>query len=434
MRSARVAAAAVLAMVVGLLTSVGTQMAVPEVAHAAGPGGTIVFVKDHDVWLVRPDGTGMRRVTRDGTSSTPYRSPSMSDAGVIAVGLGDEIVQLRQNGTVVRRFDPQPLKNSAGQNIDGPPMTVAISPDGSRIAYAFTAYTCPAGLGCGVRTASGVTASSRATAPTAVSSFRNPSWVTNKRLMLHGGYQFQVMLHELGQSPVHWFDDEDVVPEDVVGEDLDDAAVSRDGSRLAVLRGYGDETRLFLAAVNGNVRTGAPGAVPHPTYQCATNEDANLASPSWGPDNRSVVAAETGGLTVITEGSTCESNVHRSIAPGGSQPHWSPAGLQSGTKPSPTPPPATKKKLVLKQRPVIKGVPRVGRKVRATTGRWSTKPRAIAFRWFRGNAPIKGKVGARKVYRVRPADRGRKLSVRVSVKTPQHRLTRVRSKAVRVRR
>ncbi len=429
MRSVRVAAIAVLAMVAGLTTSVGAQVAAPETAHAAGPGGTIVFIKNHDVWLVRPDGTGMRRVTTNGTASTPYRSPSMSDAGIIAVGLGNEIVQLRQNGAVVRRLDPKPLTNSAGQSMDGLPMSVAISPNGSRIAYSFTAYTCPVGLGCGVRTASGVTGSAKATTPTMTSTFRNPSWVTNTRLLLHGGSGFQMMLHELGQSPVHWFEDEDAIPPGTAGEDLDDAAVSRDGSRLAVLRGYEAETRLFLATVNGNVRTGAPGALPAPDYECTTNADGALASPSWGPDNRSVVAAETGGLTVITMGDNCATNTNRSIAPGGSQPHWSPAALQPATKPAP----AKKKKLVLKRRPVIKGVPRVGRKVRVTPGRWAPKPRKVAFRWFRGKKPIKKKAGARRVYRVRPADRGRKLWVRVSVKTPKHRITRVRTKAVRVR-
>lgn len=433
MRTRRLAGAAVLALVASLTVLVGGEVAAPTSAHAATPGGTIVFIKDHDVWLTRPDGTGMRRVTRDGTSSTPYRSPSMSDAGVIAVGYGEEIVQLRQDGTVVRRMDAPALRNSAGQTVDGPPMTVAISPDGSRIAYSFTTYTCPIGLGCGVRTASGVTSAARATAPTAVSSFRNPSWVTNKRLMLHGGYQFQMMLQDLGSSPVHWFDDEEAIPADVQSEDLDDAAVSRDGKRLAVLRGYGDDTRLFLATVNGNVRTGAPASLPVPTYACTTNADPELASPSWGPDNRSVVAAETGGLTVITMAGSCETNINRSIAKGGSQPHWSPAGLRSGTKPSPTPPPGVKK-LVLKRRPVITGVPRVGRTLRVTPGRWTPKPRAIGYRWFRGKAPIKGKAGARKAYRVRPADRGRRLSVRVSVKAPKRQVTRVRTKAVRVRR
>jgi hypothetical protein len=44
---------------------------------------SLVFIKDHDVWLSQPDGSGQYRVTTDGTADNPYASPSQADDGTI---------------------------------------------------------------------------------------------------------------------------------------------------------------------------------------------------------------------------------------------------------------------------------------------------------------------------------------------------------------
>lgn len=71
---------------------------------------------------------------------------------------------MTQNGTVLNTIDPPALTNSVGHPVDGPPVDVAISSDGSRIAYTFVGYECPTGASCGARSATGYTAADHYTA------------------------------------------------------------------------------------------------------------------------------------------------------------------------------------------------------------------------------------------------------------------------------
>jgi hypothetical protein len=83
------------------------------------------------------DGGSQYQVTLDGTSEHPYRSPSQADDGTIAAGHGTEILRMKQNGTVLDRLDPPMLMNSVSHPMDGTPVDVAISPDGTKVAYSF---------------------------------------------------------------------------------------------------------------------------------------------------------------------------------------------------------------------------------------------------------------------------------------------------------
>jgi len=60
----------------------------------------------------------------------------------------------------------------------------------------------------------------------------------------------------------------------------------------------------------------------------------------------------------------------------------------------------------------IKGKPAVGRKLRAVVPRLSAPAQAWTYQWLRGGKPIKG--ATKKAYKIRKADRGRKLTVRVT--------------------
>ena len=100
-------------------------------------------------------------MTTDGTAEHPYRSPSQADDGTIAVGYGDEILRMRQNGSVLNRLDPPALINSVSHPMDGVPVDVAISPDGTKVAYTFYGYECPVGASCGARTTTGIIPSDR---------------------------------------------------------------------------------------------------------------------------------------------------------------------------------------------------------------------------------------------------------------------------------
>ena len=113
------------------MLAAGLALAVLPTAAAAD---SIVFVKDANVWLASGDGSKLHQVTTGGTAADPYRVPVQADDGTIAAAHGQAIVRLRQNGDVIGSIDPDPLTNSVGQPVDGPPVNLAISPDGSRIA------------------------------------------------------------------------------------------------------------------------------------------------------------------------------------------------------------------------------------------------------------------------------------------------------------
>ena len=431
MKTHRLATAAMASvMIAGTLTA-GLAAASPAGADTALPG-SIVLLKDYNIWLVRPDGTGLVQVTKDGTYASQYYSPSMADDGTIAAGKGANIVRLKQNGNVLNTMDPPPLTNSAGQPQDGTPSNVAISPDGTKIAWSTASYTCPVGTDCTARPVTGVTSSTALTPPTTTSYYGDPSWVTNNRLMVHGGYLSQMMLQDVGGAAEHWFDDKDYASSST---DLGDGWVSRDGRVLVAKRGYGSATRIFTFKVTGDPRTGAPSTLPTPSPDCATNEDAKLSSPTLAPDASGFAVADSAGISVIRLAATCDGNTSAAIVPGGSMPFWSPAAISpdAGTNPQPTPvpPPApTKFSVVTKSK--VQGKLAVGKTLRAKVGTWTPTPTSIKFSWMRNGKAIRK--ATKKAYNLTRADRGKRIALKITVRGQGLPAAKTVVKAGRVRR
>ena len=88
--------------------------------------GSIVFIKDSNVWIANDDGTGQRQVTGDGTADDAYSAPSQADDGTI-VALKDnyKIHRMRQNGEPLN----EPFTPPAGRATE-----LALAPDGAKIA------------------------------------------------------------------------------------------------------------------------------------------------------------------------------------------------------------------------------------------------------------------------------------------------------------
>ncbi|HEX8744154.1 MAG TPA: hypothetical protein VF712_13575 [Thermoleophilaceae bacterium] len=312
----------------------------------AGPAAadSIVYVKDHDVWVASPDGSRQHQVTTDGEPGWRYGSPSQADDGTIVASKGTDIVRLRQNGEVLSSFDPPATTDSAGQPIDGIPLDVAVSPDGSRIAYSYVHTNCPPGVSCGTRYVTMYSHADRATDPEEFGKLyrNNPSWVSNDRILVFGGYQQQVNVDDFGggrASDVHWFDDEDVFGQES-STDLGDGEVSPQGDRLAILRGYGEELQLAFYAVTGDVKGAIP---PAPQPACTTGAEPTLNDPTWSPDGRTIAFEHEEGIETLplpnvgpNDCSGAESG--RVVLPGGSEPDWGPADVNPGQKP---PPPCT---------------------------------------------------------------------------------------------
>jgi Tol biopolymer transport system component len=81
---------------------VGSTLAATPVAHAAFPGrnGRIAFAREGNIWTIRPDGSGLRRVTRNGAADS---DPAWSSNGrwiafTRLVGDVQWIYRIRPNG------------------------------------------------------------------------------------------------------------------------------------------------------------------------------------------------------------------------------------------------------------------------------------------------------------------------------------------------
>lgn len=307
----------------GLLAA-GCAAAALALSPAVASADSILYVKAGNVWLASGDGGNQYQVTTDGTAEQPYRSPSQAGDGTIAVGKGTEILRMKQNGKVLNRLDPPMLVNSVSHPQDGVPVDVAISPDGTKVAYTFYGYECPVGASCGARTVTGIIPSDRAatTAEYGQSSFHSPSWVTDTRILNSGGYGSHINIQDLGTEPFNWLTDQET--------DLGDAEVTRAGDKLAAVRGYDAKTHIVWYRINGNVQSG--GKPDSPEAICATGEQAGFDQPTWGPDGNQLAWSEPDGIWVSRDAAGCESSQPVLLLPGGSEADWGPADVNPGPR------------------------------------------------------------------------------------------------------
>lgn len=77
-------------------------------------------------------------------------------------------------------------------------------------------------------------------------------------------------------------------------------------------------------------------------------------------------------------------------------------------------------------RPRIKGTPEVGRRLRATAGSWGPVPVRLSYQWYRAGKVLAG--ATRATYVVRRADRGKRITVKVTGRKPGYTTTVLTSK------
>ena len=332
-------AAALIAATLGLLC-----------AAAPASADSIAYIKEHNIWLAAPDGSHQVQITRDGTATAPYRSPSQADDGTLAAAHGSELVKLAQSGQPLGHFAPPTATDSTGQTVQDVPQQVAISPDGRLLAYVYSQPSCPPAAPCGVRQEMLYSYSDHTT-PVSVfgeqTNLTHPSWIDNGRLLAFGGHFHQVNVDAPGggnDDAAYWFDDPG-------NEDIGDGELSRQGDRLALVRSYGPDTHLAILHV-----TGAPGAAT-PVAACYSGKDGALAGPSWSPDGTQLAFADSSGIEVlplpqVIDGDCPGAGSSRVIVTGATEPDWGPASISAnaGTwrpaqPPPPPPPPAVKPRL-----------------------------------------------------------------------------------------
>jgi hypothetical protein len=307
------------------LAAVAAGAALAGAAASPAMADSIVYVKNHNVWVMAPDGSKQRQVTRDGTAGAPYVSPSQADNGRIAAGKGYAIVVVDRKGKRLSRFVPRNLKDSTGHSTAGQPTRVALSPDAKRIAYMLTSQSCDLTIDCGVRGTIGIVASNGKGGVTQPGTYggTDPSWITNSRLLFHGGYLSQNRVFDLGSDESwNWFDDSDihVDADSVASTDLGDGSVSADGRYYAAVRGYDATTHVVWYRVNGSILSGAnPGP---PTELCATNQDVSIKDPSLAPDGSGIAIEDTDGISVKRGLDDCANPGFDVVVRGGSDPDW----------------------------------------------------------------------------------------------------------------
>ena len=292
---------------------------------ASAAADSIVFVQGGNVFSARPDGTGKVQLTDGGN----WHSPTQSDDGTIAAVQGTgPIVVMARDGRPLHTITTPSAPSSDGGTFAPRPVELSFSPDGSKLAYAYLAGSCPVASTCGSIQKSTFYTRADVTEATPVSVWgnqfgtHNPEWVTNDRTLLFGGYGRQVTLDDLGPgdySQIAWL---------TPNGDMGDGEVTRDGRRLVVTFGYGRETLLAFYHVDGDVRTQSPP--PLPDVACQTGPDERLGDPSWSPDGSGLAFETSAGIETIRfarlEAGACASTGPSVVfAPGGSSPDWGPA-------------------------------------------------------------------------------------------------------------
>jgi hypothetical protein len=299
---------------------------------APAAADSLVFIRNNNVWLANGDGTGPYQVTLDGTPSSAYSSPSQADDGTIVAlrtppGGRPQIWRMHQNGGLINPPINTPAPGTGA-------IDARVSPDGQLVAYWFvTEVSTGTCLYCfDVSSRALISHVDRFTNPDEVGTPNTgslPSWMSNDTLLLSNGNATQ-WYYKIGtlEAAQWWGDTDNCGCVNPVG--LTDGEVSRDGQRIAVVRGDNDETIVLYKA------NGAPPAVPTP--ECAfTGPNGKFSGPTWSRDSHTLAWQEGNGIwsAQVPDITNCATiSQSQLIVPGGAEPDFGPASVNPGSRPA----------------------------------------------------------------------------------------------------
>ncbi len=345
-----------LAVLLGALAGLVPARAA-EAAAGISSGGSIVHIKDNDVWLTSPDGVTQKRLTTDGSTPTAdgtgdkrYAAPSQSDLGDVIVAIRHEFVSPpgytdgylwvmnRQGQLIHPPFKPRQFVHATGGPCQGPmavPVGITdaeVSPDGTKIAYEATAHlqssACEdlsnvkhtwvvnidgSGAQLITRQADG--------SPTYL---ERPSWVGNSRILLNERYGGLYYVDLPGTSAVQWADTSD--------DDVYSQPAIRNG-KLVTADQFAKRFSLWTAS--------GPSTMPVARCEYFTPaggwDNGEFGALNWAPDGNALVWKEGDdtpdeageGVYVMAVGDIaagCPADSARQLLiPGGLETHWGPA-------------------------------------------------------------------------------------------------------------
>ncbi len=321
-------------------------------AAAAAPTGSIVYIKDFNVWLMSPDAAINRQLTTDGTEADPYQHPSQTDAGAIFVSrgiTGEQLVQLDRSGNPQGAPAQLRILNRGAEHHD-------VSRDGTRVLFqtsgAGQIIDPVSGNPVGVSLSSAVDVATVDGTPVDgafVANYFWPSWVDNDTLLVDDA-QNGVYVHRIGEPPPElWLSAPGCLqvincPPGETPAFVGYAHLSPDAQQVAYSFDPTDGTEggLRLATMDG-----APPAAP--TDRClAPGLAAMQHGYQWAPDGSAIaydglsIRSEATGINVMSvdlDAPDCGASTAQLLVPGGVQPDWGPVAADDPGGPGPAPSP-----------------------------------------------------------------------------------------------
>jgi hypothetical protein len=343
------------------LAGVAMTAALFAVAAPAAEASSIVYIKGGNVWLSSPDAAAQYQVTFDGG----YDQPSQASDGTIVAVRGGKFVRIDRSGRPLNPpvdwfgNEPPPAGSKADQFFG--PYHARVSPDGTRIAYAFKQreYDCdPMTNVCDYQIVEYTTTSAAdrftpASPATSVSRDGDPSWIDNTRLLVADPFdpqQINTWVAGHGDDGEQWWFG-GTHDQNGFGDPEREPALSPDQSKLVDVAAVGGQfsayDRVYFYTTSGPAWAGDPpydnngstGPKPNaPSLSCIA-ATGPVDDPVWSPDSREVAFQLGDGIHVasvpgdISQPDECSAITDRLIAPAGAQPSWGPADVNRAQAP-----------------------------------------------------------------------------------------------------
>jgi hypothetical protein len=313
-------------------------------ASGTAAADSLVFIKENNVWLSEPDGTGQYQVTEDGTADNPYQSPSQADDGTIvamrAEPNGGPLYRMKQNGELINEIP-------VGWVLAGP-FAPQVSPDGATVAFEHVFSRNVNGY---FETSSDVRFTrADGSTPDGIGEVGRgagaPSWIDSGRAFV--GINAIATTVVPGQAPVEWWSDYDHQPRWFsFGQSVEDGEVAPNGN-IAVVRGELEDNtiQLYRSAV------GDLTSLPEPTCTLLGPSPGpagkKFVDPTFSPSGDALAWQEGDGVWTEAVTEKCADGKPHLVIPGATEPDWGPADVNPGPRATPAPPappaaPAVKK-------------------------------------------------------------------------------------------